>query len=308
MMIRRLAPLVVIVGLVFPAMLLSAEEKYTIKVKESGPGTRSLHESTTTDEANTKITDPDGKVLQDKNDKRVTTQKYTETVLERAKGKRPTRLRRAYEKFEIKVGDDTTSPSFAGKTVVIEKQKDGKYHFTIEGGDELKGKDAEPLEKEFNRNPKSDEDPAAMVKLLLPATAVGIDETWKIDAKKFAELLSLDGVPVDPTKAEGNGKLVKAYKKDGHQFGVLEYQIAMPLKGEFGSGDKKIPIQPGSNVVAQIKIDACIDASVDTGIADFRFDIKLFSTLKANDMELKLNVTTRSTEHKSDTELPAEKK
>lgn len=306
-MTYRLWPLVMSLGLVFPA-ILSAEEKYTIKDKESGPGARSLHESTSTDEANTKITDPAGKVLQDKNDKRVTTQKYTETILERTRGKRPTRLRRAYEKFEIRVGDDTTSPSFAGKTVLIEKQKDGKYHFTIQGGDELTGKDAEPLEKEFNRNPKSDEDPAAMLKLLFPAGPVGIDETWKVDAKKFAELLSLDGVPVDPARAEGTGKLVKAYRKDGHQFGVLEYQIAMPLKGDFGSADRKIPIQPGSNVVAQLRIDTCIDASVDRGTADFRFDIKLFSTLKANDMELKLNVTTRSIEHKTNTELPPELK
>jgi hypothetical protein len=299
----RVWPVVVCVGLVFPALFGAEEKKYTIKTGESRPGDRSLQESTSTEETNTKLLDTDGKVLKEENKKTVVTQKYTETILEREKGKRPTRLRRVYEKVEIKVGDAATSPSYQGKTVVIEKRKDDEYHFSIEGGGELTGKDAELLEKEFNRK---GHDPEALTKLILPDKPIALNETWKIGVKKPLQFLV--ELPFDTDKGQVTGKLVKTYEQNGHLFGVIEYQFDMGVKGEVGPGGKgDLLVLPGSKFGGRAKIDACIDGSAaGGGTYDSQFNMNL--TVKFKDREPKLIIVGKMTEKKTAIELPPEKK
>jgi hypothetical protein len=190
--------------------------------------------------------------------------------------------------------------------VLIEKQKDDKYHFTIEGGEEVTGKDAALLNKEFNGADQKPDDPEQYRKLMVPEKPVALNEVWKVDAKKFAALVG--GIPIDGDKARGTGKLVKTYKKNGRHFGVIEYEFDMPLKGEFGPPGKSFPVQAGSRLVARTKIDICIDGSVTDGSSDSTFDINLTGTIKANDAELKLMIVTKSHEEKSAVELPKENK
>src|SRR5262249_15115622 len=135
-----------------------------------------------------KVIDAEGGAKEEKKDK-VTVRAYRETVLEKAEGKKATKLRREYEKARVKEkGKERTLP-YEGKTVLIEKKGD-KYEFEIEGGKPLTGKDAEELEKEFNEHTI---DAAKLDKLMLPPKPVAVGESWKIDAAAVVkELLGGD--------------------------------------------------------------------------------------------------------------------
>ena len=107
--------------------------------------------------------------------------------------------------------------------------KDGSSVFSIDGK-ELSAEEAGELAKNFDAKKPTDED---MDKMLLPTELVAVGQAWKIDAKEMVKLFGEEekvAKMLDASKAKGSGKLVKAYKKDGHQFGSIEYKIEVPLK------------------------------------------------------------------------------
>ena len=66
-------------------------------------------------------------------------------------------------------------------------------------------------------------------------------------------------------KSKATGKLVKAYKKDGKQFGQMEYVIELPmtkLEGMF-------PCKEGSKMEMKIVVDGCIDGTIDADSSTF---------------------------------------
>ena len=147
-----------ILGLLAAAAPVRVDDAYTIKVKKSGKGDVSLHEKVDVEDSSFKIEDADGKKLQDKQAVKTT----TETVRGNNSGKRKRQesdeVRREYTKAAIKTdGNERTLP-YQGKTVLIEKKNDGKYHFRIEGGEEVTGKDAESLSRSFNKENADDGD------------------------------------------------------------------------------------------------------------------------------------------------------
>ncbi len=311
--------LLVVAGLLVAAVPLLAtaapvrvEDAYTIKVKRSGKGDVTTQDKEETETSHFKLEGPDGKVLKDDKKEQTTTMAYKETILEKAKGKKATKIRRAYTKAILKTieGDKTTETTlpYQGKTVLIEK-KDGKYHFTIEDGEELTGEDAEQLNKSFNKD-GDDSDNEEIEKALFPKKPIRVDESWKLDSAALLKAFEKDSKTptLDKEKMNGTGKLLKAYKKDGKQFGVLDFRINLPLKGNFPLGkDQTAALQAGSKMNIHIEVDTCIDGAVSDGVGDVAMESDINAVFKGPDgKDYKMMI--RSTHKEKSTEKELTKK
>jgi hypothetical protein len=263
-----------------------AADTYTIRIKQPAQGDTFRADNTEHSQTESKVLDAKDKTLVEKAEKSTRTAAFTETVLERPEGNhRPTRLKRHYEKAQVTAEDQTEELPYQGKTVVIEK-KDGRYHFTVEGGDELTGKDARVLDNEFNRG--SDFDPQ---QALLPDKAVAVGQEWKPDLEKIAaEFGKSMSMRFDADKTEGSGKLVRVYEKDGARYGTLKFHLVLPIQ-QIGDGDKKIVTQAGSSWTLDVTLDDCIDGSRLDGTQKVSFAFKATGPLPlGNGQEGKVSV------------------
>ncbi len=177
---------------------------------------------------------------------------YVETVHEVAPdAPRPTRLTREYTTALASGPTGALRPlSYSGKAVEIRRAgpKAG-YTFTA-GGQPLPAAEAADLAREFGK--------AAVPRLeaLLPKAPVKVGEEWAADpaaVAALAESMTAD-VPaaLDRGRSGLTGKLVKAYQKDGRQWGVVEFRLRM----EFA---------PGGTAAADATLDAPIDGSARAG-------------------------------------------
>lgn len=253
-------------ALIVPAFLL-ADDKYTIKLKHAAAGDVAMHSREQTKTEAITIADKDGNVLQEKKQTTVETNKFKEEIIEKKAGQRSTKAKRTYSEATKKSDDATEKRSYDGQTVLIELKDDG-YHFTVDGK-ELTGDDRGELPQNFDAKKPADED---MDKILLPTKAVSVNESWDIDGKKLTKLFGDEektAKTLDLDNVKANGKLVKAYKKDGRQFGLLNYKIEVPLKALEGEH----PCREGATLVMTVEIDGCIDGSVEASSATFSMKI-----------------------------------
>lgn len=290
-MIRRCAVLFVMLSVAGAA---AAQETYTIKLKNAGKGETVQVSKQGSEQTETKIIDATGNVVQEETKTKKEDAAYASTILDQpAAGKPPTRLQRKYAKPRItEDGGERTLP-YEGKTVLIEKKED-KYHFRIEGGDELTGKDAEVLEKEFSRPEKG------LDELLLPGKPVHINETWKIDAarivKEFieAEAMGEPTIELDAAKATVTGKLLRAYVKDGRQFGVMDFRFVLPLKS-LKLAEVTAEFEAGSRLTIEQTMDVCIDGVEESGAMKGKMEMIGNLTIKANGVEVKIAMNVKGT-------------
>src|SRR5579871_4752975 len=155
-----------LLALMGAAAPVNVNDTFTIKLKKSGKGDVTMNSKQDVEESSFKLTGADGKALQENKESKTVTEEYKETILEKVKGKKATKLRREYTKAIIKTGDKEKELPYQGKTLLIEKKDDGKYHFTIEGGGELQGKDVEQLNNSFNKEGGNESDENAVEKAL----------------------------------------------------------------------------------------------------------------------------------------------
>jgi hypothetical protein len=248
-----------------------AEDTYTLKLKESVTGDVAVVEDSYTTTTTMKVLDAAGKALDDKAKKETVTYVFTETTLAREAGKPASKLRRHYDKAEVKDGDKTTPLPFQGKTVVIER-KDGKYSFQTDDGKDLSEDDATRLRDEFKGK---DEDMPDPIKVFLPAKAVAVNDPWKIDMDVVLKQMAKT-VPAsfDAGKSKGTAVLTKVYKKDDRQFGVIHLDIELPVKS-FGEGANKLAADDGAKFTIGMDMDVCIDGQAVVGTAknDMKMDV-----------------------------------
>lgn len=240
------------------------DEAYEIKVKKDAKGDKG--KVTKAEEGNTTATIELGGQEKVTKQKTGTKYAYTEEILERPAGaKKSTKIKRVYETAQkTKEGKKETLP-YQGKTVVIEKKGD-TYVFTVDGK-KLPKDDAEDLDKEFNKKDGEELDNEDF----LPKKAVKVGESWKIDVAKLAKSFGSEApFELDADTSKASGKLLKAYKKDGKQFGVIEVKIDF-TPTEFKTEGDAIPLKKGSKLGLVITIDACIDGTVNDG--DVKMDI-----------------------------------
>jgi hypothetical protein len=272
--------------------LLPAEDTYTIKLKKSTKGDVS---SVTKDEkivsklVGKLLGKEDGDTVLDERESSKEHFKFKEEVLGVDEKGHALKLRRQYEKA-TKTKDDTTDDYFLqGKTVIIEKKSDEKkFSFKIEDGDEIKAEDAAPLEKEFNeKDSEIDEDA-----ILLPAKAVALNETWEITKadELFKEMVDKEeNVVLDLKGAKGTGKLTKVYKKAGMQFGVVEYELTVPVTA-IGGKDAKFKMNKGTQFTFSIVMDTCIDGQSGSGLVTSKYGVKGKGKVKGDGVELEVEI------------------
>lgn len=266
---RRAPLLLAVVALLFGPALLHAQDAYTVKIKIGGKGVVTVVTREESFDNRAVIALPDGKILKHTDGKKTVTS-YRQTILEQEVDQPPTKLRRVYEKATIKIEGkpDVKEEPFHGKTLLIEK-KDGKPTFRIEAGEELFAKDVPSLAKEFAKK----DNPNQAWDLLVPKKALAVGETWKLDKKGILKLVGAEGdkdiFVGDFDKAIATGKLVKLYKKDNRQFGILQFEVMLPI-----AKLKELPLNAGAKVTAKMTADVCIDGSADTGVARAELQMK----------------------------------
>lgn len=299
---RRLA---VSLALLVPA-LSPAADVFEVKLRKRAQGdfiAVSFEEKTTN--ALT-VSSPEGKVLNTENTEVVESAKYKEELLEKEAGKKPTKLRRTYEKATMTVGGKAQEFAYSGKAITVQRLTAG-YVFTFDDGKPLVGEAAGLLPKEFTTEKSGDETIYAAV---LPKKPVAVGAAWPVAAKDVLKEIAGETADkaFDLTKAKGTGKLTKAYKKDDKQFGVLEIELSAPLTVLPDSRSNALfKCRAGSAFTMTLVFDACIDGTAESGTikgeAKFAGTADVTASGKEGDRVMKFEwVTTRT-----DTQEPVKK-
>jgi hypothetical protein len=286
----RILSVAVVLGLVAGPAWGQADGPYQIKIKRLAKGESELVDKSEKATQNIKIEDNNGNLVKEQKENKGDVNVYLQTVLERKGNKRPTKMTRKYEKATVTKDGTTTKLSYEGKTVLIEKKGD-RYVFRVEGGEELTGEDAKELNKEFNKKGEIDE--KALEELLLPGKAVKVGEEWKLDVSKVSKAFEEDGaLEIVPEKTKGTGKLLRAYKKDGRQFGVIQLRLDMALKSVSEEGNKVVLQADKSKMQLEFTIDTCIDGTSATADGTWRVSANIEALLPSPDQPMaRLRVT-----------------
>jgi hypothetical protein len=194
-----------------------------------------------------------GMVVKDVVEEDVQEVSYTEIVVEGG-SPYPRKFERIYTTAKKTKGGKVDMASHHGATVVFELQN-GAYKASVKGDKALPPGDLKKLQKEANHRI------LVPTEKLLPQKAVAVEETWKVDPNLFAKLLADDdGTAVDASKSKCQAKLIKAYQKNGHPFGVIEYNVDMAVVS-LGSNKLSNPIM----FRMKVTIDSDMDGSSTAG-------------------------------------------
>ncbi|MBP3960796.1 hypothetical protein J8F10_36710 [Gemmata sp. G18] len=256
-MLRTSLACFIAIGLLAAGPARAADETYTIKLYKSKKGDKT--ENAKTEEGDTKVVVD---IAGTNNKESIPSGKkevYTEEILEKKAGdKLATKLTREYTVAEKTGKDGATKAVYAGKTVLIEKKGD-TYQLSIDG-EALKEEDAPELFKSFN---KKDGEPQN--EDFLSKDPVKVGESWKVPADKSEQMFKALGdekMKLDVKKSTVGGKLLKVYKKDGAQFGVIEITLTA-LITEIDLGGQFVKAKDDSKLVLKATIDTCIDGTVE---------------------------------------------
>jgi hypothetical protein len=266
--------------------LVAPAQEYAIKLGKPGPGDQSQVKADNSTEVEFKILDSNGQAIMEKKEVKGHNFIFRETGIERAAGGGDlVKLKRAYKKAARIVDGDRRTLPFQGETVMIEKSKDGPFSFQIVDGETLMGEDIKELHEEFNKGGAS-----KLVELFLPRKAVKAGETWKVDVNLLAKEFSKDGkIEIDAAKSTGSGKFVKAYQKDGKQFGVMELTVTMAVSHLVGDDGNKNPTKVGK-ITIKIELDGAIDGSLAETKTKLTIDGEIRASLQVNGMDVNVEI------------------
>jgi hypothetical protein len=275
--------------------------KYTIKLKNDTKGDVLQFTDTDAESGKTKITIM-GKVQPTDQSSNVSVT-CKEEILEKESGKKAAKLKVVFEKAEAEQNGKKLNLSLIGKQVIV--VRDGNsIKFTIDGK-AAAGDDEEFLKLRYKR--ETDQDPE-IEKMIMPKEAVPLNGSWKLDMDALSKELPKEmPFAFDPAKSSGSGKLLKAYMKDGKQFGAFEVEMTMALT-KVSSGPAMIDLDNNSNVKFTIKFDGCIDGSLQTGEMTTEMEMKMSGAVAAPDgSELKLDINAAKKVKRTQQDLTGKK-
>lgn len=267
--------------------LAAPAQEYTIKPGKPAVGEPFQVKADGNFDVEFKLLDAGGQAVMEKKEVKATSATFREIGLARDPATGDfTKLKRTYKKAQRTTDGDRRALLYQGETVLIEK-KGGAWEFQIEGGETLEGQDAKELFDEFNKNA------ARLIPLFLPKKAVKVDEPWTYDVGLIVKELTKEGkIDIDPAKSTGSGKLLKAYQKDGKQFGVLEWTITLPVT-HLIHDDNKTPTKEGK-IVIKLESDGRIDGGSGPSSLKVAFDGDIRGEINANGMDFGVEVTIRA--------------
>jgi len=244
MMCRSIAAGVLVL---FGLSLTAQAQTYTIRIKEF-PDVGKKTSETTSEKSNGSIKISfNGMVVKDEAVNENVVKEFTLETLEKGDGPLPKKFKKTFTKAVVVKGNKDEAEPYQGRAVIYEL-KDNSYDARAEGDPALPEAAVKKLQEQANQAGKT-------TRVMLPNKAVAVGDTWTIDAGKLAEAISKT-LPLDVAKSSAQGKLVKVYQKDNHQFGVLEFDIKLALSG-FGPAKLTTPIP----LTSKMTIDVAIDGS-----------------------------------------------
>jgi hypothetical protein len=259
----------------------AADESYAIAIKGGpAPGKSATVRQHDKKTGTTKVTDADGNVVKDVKYQESYEVEYTETTIEKG-GKAPKKFKHFYRKVRVDKGKGAVAEPHEGK-VIVYQLKDGKYHASVEGKDELPEKELALLAKEADNVCRGSVDT-----VFLPGRAVKVGETWSVPGKKLATSSLGD---LDPARSKGEARFVKAYKKGRQQWGTFSFRATGAL--------------PRLGPTASIELEGTFDAAIDGSSTAYRADATLTFAAKgtfkggAFDQQFKIEMTTRRGEER----------
>ena len=294
---KRNAPWAVLAIFTLWTTAALGQPAYSIKIKESTEGNVVLVNKISTTITKIKVSDAGGNVLADNSEAVKESRSFKETILKREAGKTPSKLLREYASATTSKNDEKKDSALNGLTVVIER-KGAKYQFTTKDGAAVSEEAANALAKDFKQ--KSDED-AEFEKAVMPKNPVKVGESWKIDmAKPVAIFARSGGLEVFIDKSKGTGTLIKAYKKDGKQFGEMKFAMVMPVKST-GQGKEAMIFSDGAKIIVELTLDACIDGSSDTHTSKMSMSMSGNATVpNSPGVTVQLAVTMEGTQYQQE--------
>jgi hypothetical protein len=200
-------------------------------------------------------------------------------------------LRRHYSRAQRIQNGQQRTLRYEGRTLLIEpKGKGGRYTFrTWVDGADMNG--SEELDEEFNG--KMPQLPSLGNAWLLPREAVRVGESWKIDPAPFLKILAKPSeLTIHADRATGVGKLVRAYRKDGRQYGVLDLRIEVSPKSI--SADKVTVKLKSGKWTFRLLLDGCIDGSSTAYRLKGGMEATLKGTLAEEGMREEVRLRLRS--------------
>jgi hypothetical protein len=256
-------------------------QTYTLKVREFPAPGKSIQASNSS-KTNTSVKVSQGAmVVMEEKKTEIEESEYAEKVL--AGGdERPEKYTRTYAKALKGDPANVVKQFQQGKTILFERKGD-KYLATVDG---VMPKDPEGIKalQDLAKLASDSKDPFG--KVMLPREAVAVGGTWTVPGKQVLANLP-EFKDTDPDTIKTQGKLVKVYKKDGQQWGTLEFTIDLPLKN-LGPGlvlSKAIPLQFKGTM------DAVIDGSSTAATITGSATVKGSSEFTQNNMTFTLDLT-----------------
>ncbi len=240
------------------------------------------------DKTTTKTTFTVGGNEQSKDEVKTKSLVYIDEIIENPKNeKKATKLKRTYEKAVLGKGGNTTKLPVEGKTVSIEK-KDGKYSFAVDG-QALTGDALKLLEDEFNKPDQKD-----TREVMFPKMPVKPGDTWKIDSAEIVKAIGSSGPVFEKEKVAASGTLVKAYKKDGKQYGVIDFVFEAPITG---FGEKSPLMVKEGKLTMKLSGEGCIDGTAPSGSSTTKISLGVTGTTQGIDLKIGVeSVESRTTE------------
>lgn len=267
--------------------LAASAQEYAIKLAKTGPGDQFQVKTDNAFDVEFKLLDAGGLAVMEKKEVKSHQFIFRETGVERGPGGGDlVKLKRTYKKAQRTKDDDRRALIFQGETVNIEKKGDA-FRFQIDGGEAIEGDEAKELHEEFNKGAVG-----RLFELFLPKKTVKLNESWTFDVGLLVKEFTKDEkIEIDAAKSTGAGKLVKAYQKDGQQYGVLELTITMPVTALINDGNKT-PTKQGKLVI-KLEQDTRIDGGLGQSHMKMTLDGDIRGAINANGMDFGLEVMIR---------------
>jgi hypothetical protein len=139
--------------------------------------------------------------------------------------------------------------------------------------------------------------------MLLPKDPVQVGESWNIDLRESVkELPKKVGPEFDADRTTATGKLLRVYKKDGRQFGVIEVRATLPIAA-VNDGKQRIPARD-SKMTFQGLYDACIDGNSTDFTVTGSFQVTVNAEVEANSMRLQVVAQAQGEMQESRRDVP----
>ena len=241
----------------FASLPCRAEEKYAILFRAPDVGEPIRVEKEETLTTRMVVHDGLGRKTMDRQEKQVESFTYNETLLEKTREGGIGKLRRQYEKAQLKV-DKSTRPYAFEKRIVYIRSEGRKFRFFYEADLPLAAADTAPLDREFNGG-----DEKFLLTNLLPSKPVPVGADWTFDmGPPIKDFVRTGRFAVDRAWATGSGHLTKTTPTGGAQYGQIHLRMDMPIVAMAMTGKDRIPVLSGSRATFELSMDLCIDGSL----------------------------------------------